>query len=252
MPSRPVLVTRPAERGDALMSRLEELGIPVEHRPQIRLVPETGGELASALESLAAGAFTHLVVTSRSAVDAMGPVAVPPATQIVAVGEGTAAALAAAGIPADLVAAGSGAAVVEAMPDADRGASVLFPASAAASATVPEGLAAKGYRVHRVTAYRPELLELPAATIRTLTGGGYAAIVLTSPMIARAAAGIGVHESTAVVTIGAPTSDAARGAGMRVAVQAEEPTDEALARAVQAALASPPGAGPAVPAPSDP
>ncbi|MBP2382895.1 uroporphyrinogen-III synthase [Brachybacterium sacelli] len=244
---RPVLVTRPAGRADALVNLLEEQGLVVEHRPLVRLTLEDSSELTAACGHLAAGAYTHLVITSRTAVEALlaalPPGAprldVPATTRVLAVGAGTAEALSAAGAPADLVAAGSGAALVEAMPPADGETAVLFPASAAASPTVPEGLAAKGYRLDRVTAYRPELLPLPAATATALRSGGHAAIVLTSPMIARAAAGTGVHASTAVVTIGTPTEEAARTAGLLTTVQADEPTDEALVRAVLTALDSP-------------
>lgn len=258
---RPVLVTRPAGRGDGLVSLLEQRGVDVEHRPLTRLVPVSGPEIELVRARLATGDYTHLVLTSRTAVEALSsptaaaslpaaaPVSVPPRTQVVAVGEGTAAALAAIGIRADVVASGSGAALVEEMPSvgppstdqhpsADRAPSsalaprVLFPASSAASTTVPEGLRAKGYRVDQVTVYRPEPADLPAASVQALRSGGYSAIVLTSPMIARRAAQIGIHSSTAILTIGDPTTEAVRAAGLHVALQAEEPTDAALAAAV--------------------
>lgn len=245
-PSRPVLVTRPAGRGDSLVSLLEQGGAAVENRPLTRLVLVSGPEVDLARERLAAGEYTHLVVTSRTAVEALSsaeapaetPVGVPPCTQVVAVGEGTAAALAAVGIRADVVASGSGAALVEEMPTAStaRTSRVLFPASGAASPTVPEGLRAKGYRVDQVTVYRPEPADLPEASAQALRTGGYSAIVLTSPMIARRAAAIGIHPSTAILTIGDPTSEAVREAGLTVTLQAEEPTDAALAAVVVRAL----------------
>ena len=245
-PSRPVLVTRPAGRGDSLVSLLEQGGAAVENRPLTRLVLVSGPDVDLARERLAAGEYTHLVVTSRTAVEALSsaeataenPVDAPPCTQVVAVGEGTAAALAAVGIRADVVASGSGAALVEEMPAARtaRASRVLFPASGAASPTVPEGLRAKGYRVDQVTVYRPEPADLPEAPAQALRTGGYSAIVLTSPMIARRAAAIGIHPSTAILTIGDPTSEAVREAGLTVTLQAEEPTDAALAAVVVRAL----------------
>ena len=248
MPPRPVLVTRPAGRADALVTLLQQQGLVTEHRPLVRLTLESGAELTGACERLAAGAYTHLVVTSRTTVDALlaasgagsaAHLVVPATTRVVAVGSGTAAALAAAGAPASLVADGSGAALVEAMPPAvDGTGEVLLPASSAASRTVPEGLAAKGYRLEQVTAYHPEPVPLPPATAGALRRGEYGAIVLTSPMIARAAAAVGVHGSTAVVTIGAPTDAAARAAGLPAPVQAEAPTDDALIAAVLSALSS--------------
>ncbi|MGO2312128.1 MAG: uroporphyrinogen-III synthase [Brachybacterium tyrofermentans] len=266
-PSRPVLVTRPAGRGDGLVTLLAQHGVVVEHRPLTRLLPVRGPEVDLARERLAAGQYSHLVLTSRTAVEAFclaespsadsagstgstgstgspgapalpASLGVPPHTQVVAVGEGTAAALAAIGIRADVVAAGSGAALVEAMPVASSAPTsrVLFPASGAASPTVPEGLRSKGYRVDQVTVYRPEPVDLPEASAQALRTGGYSAMVLTSPMIARRAAAIGIHPSTAILTIGDPTSEAVREAGLRVTLQAEEPTDAALAAVVVRAL----------------
>ena len=255
--ARPVLVTRPAGRGEQLVHLLEEAGLAAEHVPLTHLVPTRSAELETARAELAAGVFTYLVVTSRTAAECLadgGATPVPEGTEVVAVGEGTAAALARVGIRATRVADGSGAALVAAMPPAAPGAAVLFPASAAAARTVPEGLRDKGYRVREVEAYRPAPLEAPPAVSAGLPSGRYAAIVLTSPMIARHAAELGVHPSTAIVTIGEPTSAAARTAGLAPACQAAEPSDEALVAAVRAALDAPSATAPdgpsAAPSPS--
>ena len=254
---RPVLVTRPAGRGEQLVHLLAQAGLHAEHVPLTHLVPTRSAELETARAELAAGVFTHLVVTSRTAAECLaddGATPVPEGTEVVAVGEGTAAALARVGIRATRVADGSGAALVAAMPPAAPGAAVLFPASAAAARTVPEGLRDKGYRVREVEAYRPAPLEAPPAVSAGLPSGRYAAIVLTSPMIARHAAELGVHPSTAIVTIGEPTSAAARTAGLAPACQAAEPSDEALVAAVRAALDAPSATAPdgpsAAPSPS--
>lgn len=239
---RPVLVARPAGRGATLLARLQERGIPAEHQPLLHLEHATAAELAGVRERLAGGAYSQLVITSRTAAEALGAVVVPPGTEVIAVGAGTAAALDSLGITATLVAGGSGAALVAQMPPAAAGSTVLFPASAAASPTVPEGLRAKGYRVHQVTVYRPQQLEPPAEVAVGLATGHYGAIVLTSPMIARHAATLGVHPSTAIISIGDPTSAAVRAAGLPLARQATEPTDEALAAAVQQVLTAGPSA----------
>lgn len=238
--ARPVLVTRPEERGARLMALLGAAGIAAEHQPLTRLVRAEGEEFDAARERLATGFYTHLVVTSRTAAAALGPVPVPEGCTVVPVGGGTAEALAEQGITSSWLADGSGAALIAQMPAAEPGDVALFPASAAASRTVPEGLRAKGYRVHEVTAYRPERLEPPLAVTVALASGGYGALVLTSPMIARRAAALGVHASTPVVTLGDPTSAATREAGLEVARQASEPTDEALVAAVRTVLATVP------------
>lgn len=233
---RPVLVTRPAGRGGTLIAQLEQRGIEVVHQPLIRLMPALGAELETALRRLADGSYSHLVVTSRTGAEALVGAVVPARTSVVAVGEGTAEELRSSGHPVAHIAAGSGAALVEEMPPAKDGATVLLPSSAAASRTVPEGLRAKGYRVHEVTAYRPLPVEPPAAVAVGLATGAYGALALTSPMIARRAAALGIHESTPIVTIGGPTSAAVREAGLAVGLQAPEPTDSALALAVQQVL----------------
>lgn len=198
------------------------------------------------LTDLAAGVFTHVVVTSRTTVEALlaatsstSALIVPPSTRVIAVGEGTAAALAEAGMPAHVVAGGSGAALVEEM-DAPVGESLVwFPASAAASSTVPDGLEAKGYRVRQTIAYRPQVLDQPIEVTEGLPTGRYGALVLTSPMIARLAAQFGVHPTTPVVSIGGPTSAGARNAGLTVTVQADSTDDAALARAVRQVVLHP-------------
>ena len=236
--AHPVLVTRPAGRGARLLELLRAAGIAAQHHPLIRLVPGAEEDLAAARSLLTGGGCTHLVVTSRTVAELLGPVAVAPTIEVVAVGEGTAEALRTVGIVPGLVAAGSGADLVAQMPAAPAGASVLFPASSAAARTVPEGLRAKGYRVHEVTAYRPESLELPAEVRAGLAAGRFGALVLTSPMIARRAAALGVHRWTPIVSIGDPTSRAMRAAGLSLARQATETTDEALVAAVQEVLAA--------------
>ena len=247
--ARPVLVTRPAERAERLIGLLEQEGLTVEHSPFVRLRLEHDADLREEVAALAAGAYTHLVITSRTAVEALaafrgeGPdpvLTVPAATRVVAVGEGTARALTDAGIEVALVAGGSGADLVAQMPPASPGDRVLFPASAAAAPTVPQGLAAAGYAVSPVIAYRPRAVPQPAAVVRGLALGSYAALVLTSPMIARLAASLRVHLSIPVVAIGRPTQEAAREAGLTVHARAREATDEALALAVSAAIAEHP------------
>lgn len=155
--------------------------------------------------------------------------------QVAVVGRATAATLRDRGLEPDLVAGGSGRSLIERMP-AGRGELALFIGSAAASPTVPEGLAALGYAVRREIAYRPEPAELPIEAAQDLREGRFAAIVLSSAMIARCAAAIGIGEGTRVITIGAPTTAAAREAGLRVHAQAHEPSTDGLLRACLMAL----------------
>lgn len=249
-----VLLPRPAGRGGNLTSLLQEAGLMVEHHPFVELRLHEDAPLRDAARDLAAGEFEHLVLTSPRAVDALlaggSGLVIPPGVTVTVVGEGTASALRSVGREPDRIASGSGVALVGEFPDAaSPGARVLFPASAAAAPTVPEGLAAKGYQVTQVVAYSPCPADLDPQVTGSLRTGGYAAVVLTSSMIARIAAQIGVHPSTRVITIGDPTTAQARTAGLTVHRQADAPTDRALAEAVLAVLADP---GPAVAEPSDP
>lgn len=186
---------------------------------------------------------------------------VPASTEIIAVGGATTRALHEAGLEVGLVAEGSGAALVGALRRRQQeeeaagpaGASttaapaassapgtaprVLLPASSAAAPTVREGLEGAGMRVDQVDAYHPRHADLPEQVERDLPAGGFDAIVLTSSMIARRAAELGVHPRTAVVVIGRPTQEAAEQAGLRVDTRAEHPDAPSLARAVHLALA---------------
>lgn len=205
-----------------------------------------------------------------SAGSADGPVLrVPASTEIVAVGGATTRILHEAGLEVGMVAEGSGAALVEALrhrrsertrrvadetgrlthadtdpsdtadpaPRALPAPRVLLPASSAAAPTVREGLERAGMQVDQVDAYHPRLADLPEQVERDLSAGGFDAIVLTSSMIARRAAELGVHPSTAVVVIGRPTKEAAEQVGLRVDARAEHPDAPSLARAVHLALA---------------
>ena len=248
---RPALIPRPAGRGDAIIEQLHAWGYEAEQHPFLEMRLERDSDMRRAAAALVAGEHTHLVLTSRTAVEALaqfGALDLPEATTVVAVGPGTAAELASHGVEADVVAGGSGDAVVEALPEASGETSVLFPASAAAAPTVREGLTAKGYVVHQVTAYRPRPVRVPAEVLARLEAGGYGALLLTSPMIAQIAAGYRIHLSTPLLSIGTPTTQAARRAGLVVHAQSDSPTDEALAYGLRTLLDAPPPPVPAPPA----
>lgn len=243
-----VLILRPADSGAALVQTLAAQGLAPEHHPLIELVPEpphtpTGRSLGEAVGCWLAGDMAWLALTSPVAIDALdalvgGSWPSTSPSRIAVVGRGTAETLRERGLEPDLVAHGSGASLVAEMPDPEHPGSdtVLLPASAAAAPTVPTGLAERGYTVRQEIAYRPRQLALPEGVAADLRAGAYAAVVLTSGSIARAAAAIGVGQRVRVVTIGGPTSAAARSQGLTVAAQAAEPSTEGLAAAVLSAL----------------
>lgn len=111
---------------------------------------------------------------------------------------------------------------------------VLVPLGDLAAATLPDGLRAKGWEPHVVTAYRTVARELPRDVVGHAKSAGYDAVVVASGSAARqVTVQIGAQR---VVAIGEPSAKAAREAGHDVAAVAAEPTDDALATAVVHAL----------------
>lgn len=218
-----VVVTRDeGDEGD-LTRLLADRGLRVIHWPTIRTAPPEDPEpLAAALASL--DRFDWAVFTSPRAARVVRGVARPPSLRVAAVGEATGDALAAAGWVADLVPdTQTGDALVLALADADVGAGdrVLFPASAIARDTVPDGLERLGAEVVQVVAYRTEAAPLDRASCRTeLEAGDVTIVTFTSPStVENLAAGLGpglmdlAVRSTRAVAIGPTTAGAVKAAG---------------------------------------
>ena len=182
--------------------------------------------------------------------------------RIAAVGPATARALAEYGVGVDFMPSitSSAAGMLAEWPEdsgtgsTGHGHRVLLPVSSLASDTLQDGLTARGHSVKRVTAYEtvPAPAERPlrpdtesAAGLDEWTSedaraacasGAVDAVVVTAP--SRAAAlldGSTAAGDVAWIAIGAPTARALREHGTDP-VTAEQPTPEALAAAVDAAL----------------
>ncbi|HET9443760.1 MAG TPA: uroporphyrinogen-III C-methyltransferase, partial [Acidimicrobiales bacterium] len=148
---RRVVVTRAEAQAGTLRSRLHDLGAEVVEVPTIA-VTSAGADLAGRLPGA-----DWVVLTSANAVaelcGQLRDARAFGAARVAAVGPGTARALAAFGVQADLVPERSvGEGLVEAFP-AGTG-RVLLPQAAGARPVVAEGLAAKGWTVDAVVAYR--------------------------------------------------------------------------------------------------
>lgn len=232
-----VVVTRSRTQQSGLRERLERLGARVVEAPTIRVsyAPE---EVAAALEER----WEWIALTSQNAVEALwralearGQDARRLASiGLAAVGEATAAALAARGLRADFVAdEGTARSLAGALPvrEGDR---VLYPASSEAGDELERRLRERGAYVWRVTAYRVEpapLDETTLAAVReadviTFTSGS------TARFLARALGGTPLPERVRLVSIGPSTSAAVAEAFGRVDAQAREPTLEALLEAI--------------------
>jgi len=235
-----VLVPRPAGRGSELVDALQRAGAEVTAVPLISIAPPPDtGALDLAVLALASGEFSWVAFTSVNAVTsvverarALGlDPAVTADTRVAAVGPSTAQALRDNGIPVDLVPTGGGssAALAAVWPRPQQGESVLLPRSDIAAGTLPDALKAAGYRVEAVTAYRTVVEPVPAGLAHRLEHGGFDAVLLTSPSIVTALAGLQVSRGTIVGAIGKPTAAAARAGGPPVTFTAERPTAAALA-----------------------
>lgn len=226
--------------------------------------------LEGALERLAAGGYDWLVVTSATTVLALEALtkasgtalAVPEGTRTAAVGEATARALSRAAVPAALIPADSSArGLLEEFP-AGPG-TVLLPQASLAENTLADGLAARGWQVDRIEAYRtvdypadpalrlpegpgeaeesaagPGLLD-PAGFRELAASAGVDAVVLTSPSTVRRFSGMlerGLPAGVAAVAIGHSTAAEAAGVGLHLDATAASPTPRGVADAVLSAV----------------
>ncbi|MDE3086424.1 MAG: uroporphyrinogen-III synthase, partial [Acidobacteriota bacterium] len=246
---RRVVVTRAAERAGALTDLLAAAGAVVVGLPVVASAdPDDGGEaLRRAMGR--AGSFDWLVWSSAVGVDralaGVADVRALAGVRLAVVGPATAAALAAHRLEADLVGPGPGAeGLVAAMPPAPaegragRAPAVLYPRAAEGRPVLGEGLRAKGWTVEEVAAYRTvAVTAAPEALLDEAAGAD--AVTFTSPSTVRAYLALaGERPVPAVVAcIGPTTAEAARAAGLAVAVEASGDGVEGLVEALGGALA---------------
>jgi uroporphyrinogen III methyltransferase/synthase len=251
---RTVVVTRAPAQAGPLAQALRWAGARVLEVPVIEIadVPEEAASLVRAAESV--GEYRWLVFTSANAVErfvALLPdLRVLAGCRIAAVGRATAAALEAERLVPDLVPERASAdGLVEAMPSAKGNGRALFVKAAGAGEALAAGLAAKGWRVDQVVAYRTVTASSPHAEV---TDGLADADVVTfaSPSAVRAylqlrdRAGRELPVPPVVACIGSTTATAARAAGLSVAVEPSGADIDALVASIAAYL----GALPARPA----
>jgi uroporphyrinogen-III synthase len=245
-----VVVTRARSQASTLVERLDSLGMDVIELPVIAIDnPADGGvALRQAAGRLASGHYAWVVLTSPNAVsrlaDALGTEPLPGDVRWAVVGTGTAAALSAAGVTAELVASGSLAeALADEFPVAPSGVSsdpattrVLFPRAETVRPVVAEGLAAKGWAVDEVIAYRTVAGDPDRAAIEQARGADAIAFT-SSSTVTRAVALLGrAGVPSTVVSIGPQTSEAARDAGLTVAREASPHTLDGLVDALVGVL----------------
>lgn len=239
---RRVVVTRAREQASGLVVRLQQLGAEVIEVPTIAFAPPADGGDALERAAAAVSAVDWVAFTSTNAVDALfahlRDARALGGVSVAAIGSATVAALADRGVDADLVPArAEGAALADAFPDGPG--RVLLPQADRARPMLRTGLAAKGWEVDIIEAYRTMTAAVePAVLAAAITAD---AITFTSTSTVQGwveAAGRDAMPPC-VVCIGEQTASAARDLGIAVDVVASEPSVNALVEAVVAALGSP-------------
>jgi uroporphyrinogen III methyltransferase / synthase len=251
VPDRPllgrrVLITRAEEQADAFAGALQAYGaIPVVC-PTIRIMPPADWQpLDDALRCLER--FDWLVFASANGVQAcfrrltdIGlPAQVPAQTRIAVVGRSTAECLHRWGhradyYPPDFVAE----ALVEGIGHI-AGRQVLLPVADIARPVLTQGLAARGAKITRVTAYRTVPVDRDEIVRRLSEFGPGDLATFTSPSTVRSfVAAVGqaeiatVLKGAAVACIGNVTADAAAACGLDVVIVARERTMQGLLAAL--------------------
>jgi len=232
---RTVVVTRTAEQAGELSTRLRRLGAQVREVPTISVEdPADGG---AALRAAVAGVrdVEWVVLTSpngarrfcaelRDGRDLAG-------VRLAAIGPGTADVLAQHHLVCDLVperfvAEG----LLEVFPAPSGSRRVLLARAEVARDVLPEGLAAAGWEVDVVTAYRTRPAVVDAATAAQL--GAADAITFTSSSTVTNFVATGAPVPPVVAAIGPVTAATAREAGLTVAVEAAAHTLDGLVDAL--------------------
>ncbi|MBX6389086.1 MAG: bifunctional uroporphyrinogen-III C-methyltransferase/uroporphyrinogen-III synthase [Frankia sp.] len=241
-----VLVPRTKEQAPILSELLRSHGASPLEVPTIAVEPpRTAAPMERAITGLVSGRYQWVAFTSVNAVRAVQEKVEERSldarsfagVKVAAIGEATAAALRAFGIRPDLVPSGqqSSEGLLQDWPPYDSAVDlldrVLLPRADIATETLEAGLKERGWQVDDVTAYRTVRAAPPPAPIReALKGGRVDAVVFTSSSTVRNLVGIAgkPHETTVIAVIGPATAATAAELGLRVDVQAPEPTMPAL------------------------
>ena len=267
-----VLVTRSPDRAASLVAALRETGAEPLLLPLIDFErARDQHSLEVAFDALGAGAYSWLVISSVTTLQALEELArdrgvtlsqwLPGTVRVATIGPATRRELEARGIPVDLAPARlqSGAGLLDIWPQGHG--SVVLPQADIADGRLAEGLESLGASVQAVTAYhtvdypadpahsfspdggvagvppRAGVLT-PAEAKAELAAGRLHAVVAASPSAAqRIHAGLWPLGDCRFVAIGRSTAAEAERLGLPVAAVAEQPTTSGLVSAVIEALA---------------
>jgi uroporphyrinogen III methyltransferase/synthase len=237
---RRVVVTRARAQASEVTRRLRQLGADVVELPVIEIGDPADGGRALTEAARNVGGYEWVVFTSANAVDRVlaggRDARTLGSTLIAAIGPGTAEALAAHHLVADLVPPTFVAeSLVSAFPEGTG--RVLLPRAAVARDALPDGLAAKGWRVDVVEAYRTH----PGTPSPSAVAAARSADVVTFTSSSTVTNFLDVVGSDGlppvVACIGPITARTAEQHGLHVDVVAEVHTIDGLVGALVAALA---------------
>ncbi|QDH10692.1 bifunctional uroporphyrinogen-III C-methyltransferase/uroporphyrinogen-III synthase [Nocardioides dongxiaopingii] len=245
-----VLVPRTKDQAASLSTGLRGYGAVPEEVPTISVEPPRNPlQMDKAVRGLVEGRYEWIAFTSVNAVRAVREkfeeygldARAFSGLKIAAVGDKTAAAIAAWGLRADLVPSGeqSAAGLLADWPEYDEVLDpinrVFLPRADIATETLVAGLVDLGWECDDVTAYRTVRATPPPAPVRdAIKSGRFDAVVFTSSSTVRNLVGIAgkPHPSTVIAVIGPATAKTAEEHGLRVDVLAPKPDVDELVRAL--------------------
>jgi len=233
-----VVVTRPAEVSDGLVTALDDAGFDVIRLPLIETRDCVGPATDAGIAALSGA--DHIVVTSINGARRLGRLVRSGAGRVgdatvVAVGQGTRDALAGEGIRVDLMPREATGAAVAAML-AERGVAgrrVVLARAREGRPELPAGLRAAGAEVLELPLY--ESVDLTPDAVELARASAAAAWTFTSPRIVDAAVRVAGHEPLAavsLVSIGPTTSARLREHGLQVACEARAASVAAIVECV--------------------
>ena len=245
-----VLVPRTKDQAPSLSVRLRGFGAVPEEVPTISVEPPRNPlQMDKAVRGLVEGRYEWIAFTSVNAVKAVREkfeeygldARAFSGLKIAAVGEKTAAAIAAWGLRADLMPSGeqSAAGLLADWPEYDDVLDpinrVFLPRADIATENLVAGLIDLGWECDDVTAYRTVRATPPPAPTRdAIKSGRFDAVVFTSSSTVRNLVGIAgkPHPSTVIAVIGPATAKTAEEHGLRVDVLASKPDVDELVNAL--------------------
>ena len=241
---RRIVVTRARAQASGLAATLRDLGAEVVELPAIRIEPRIeSDEVRGAIESI--GDYALICVTSPNGAHLLFEALAAPdldaralaGATIAAIGPGTARALAEHGIAADVVPERFVAeALVESLAAVEvEGRRVLVARAAEARDVLPDALRERGAEVDVVALYETVREDPDPAAIEAAQAADYVTFTSSSTVHNLLdALGDRFPAGARVVSIGPITTEAARSAGLEVAIEAERHDVDGLLTALLA------------------